>query len=149
MKRSTHRQTLLSNFASPDRPRTTAVEIQCLPKYGVPPRSSLLECPAVVWGVEGPVPRQNTIRYQLSANPRVLTVKSSPHSQRITFWRGTGLEVVRQLGRKDGRKRQMTESKIKSAKNLLASGGPPTDVASNLSVSVPTPYRWIPASTQS
>ena len=33
-----------------------------------------------------------------------------------------GLEVARQLGRKRGRKRQMTETKIKSAKNLLASG---------------------------
>jgi DNA invertase Pin-like site-specific DNA recombinase len=32
-----------------------------------------------------------------------------------------GLEVARQLGRKGGRKRQMTESKIKSAKKLLTS----------------------------
>ena len=59
-----------------------------------------------------------------------------------------GLEVARQLGRKGGRKRQMTESKIKSAKKLLASGVPPRDVASNLGVSVPTLYRWIPASSQ-
>jgi len=58
-----------------------------------------------------------------------------------------GLEVARQLGRKGGRKRQMTESKIKSAKKLLASGVPARDVASNLGVSVPTLYRWIPAST--
>ena len=58
-----------------------------------------------------------------------------------------GLEVARQLGRKGGRKRQMTESKIKSAKKLLASGVPPRDVASNLGVSVPTLYRWIPASS--
>lgn len=58
-----------------------------------------------------------------------------------------GLEVARQLGRKGGRKRQMTESKIKSAKKLLASSVPPRDVASNLGVSVPTLYRWIPAST--
>jgi len=58
-----------------------------------------------------------------------------------------GLEVARQLGRKGGRKRQMTDSKIKSAKKLLASGVPPRDVASNLGVSVPTLYRWIPAST--
>jgi DNA invertase Pin-like site-specific DNA recombinase len=53
------------------------------------------------------------------------------------------LEVARQLGRK----RQMTDSKIKSAKKLLASGVPPRDVASNLGVSVPTLYRWIPASS--
>jgi hypothetical protein len=57
-----------------------------------------------------------------------------------------GLEVARQLGRKGGRKRQMTDSKVKSAKKLLASGVPPRDVASNLGVSVPTLYRWIPAS---
>ena len=55
-----------------------------------------------------------------------------------------GLEVARQLGRKGGRKRQMTESKIVSAKKLLASGVPPRDVAKNLGVSVPTLYRWIP-----
>ena len=58
-----------------------------------------------------------------------------------------GLAVARQLGRKGGRKRQMTESKIKSAKKLLASGVPPRDVAANLGVSVPTLYRWIPASS--
>jgi DNA invertase Pin-like site-specific DNA recombinase len=60
---------------------------------------------------------------------------------------GAGLEVARQLGRKGGRKRQMTDSKITSAKKLLASGVPPRDVAGNLGVSVPTLYRWIPAST--
>lgn len=58
-----------------------------------------------------------------------------------------GLEIARQLGRKGGRKRQMTDSKIKSAKKLLTSGVPPRDVASSLGVSVPTLYRWIPAST--
>ena len=58
-----------------------------------------------------------------------------------------GLEVARKLGRKGGRKCQMTDSKIKSAKKLLASGVPLRDVASNLGVSVPTLYRWIPAST--
>ncbi len=58
-----------------------------------------------------------------------------------------GLEVARQLGRTGGRKRQMTDSKIESAKKLLASGMPPRDVAKNLDVSVPTLYRWVPAST--
>ncbi len=57
-----------------------------------------------------------------------------------------GLKVARQLGRKGGRKRKMTESKIESAKKLLASGTPPKDVAKNLGVSVPTLYRWVPAS---
>jgi DNA invertase Pin-like site-specific DNA recombinase len=58
-----------------------------------------------------------------------------------------GLEVARQLGRKGGRKRQMTDSKIESAKKLLTSGVPPRDVAKNLGVSVPTLYRWVPASS--
>ena len=57
-----------------------------------------------------------------------------------------GLETARQLGRTGGRKRQMTDSKIKAAKKLLASGLPARDVAGNLGVSVPTLYRWIPAS---
>ena len=57
-----------------------------------------------------------------------------------------GLEVARQLGRRGGRKRQMTDSKIESAKKLLASGIPPRDVAENLGVSIPTLYRWVPAS---
>ncbi len=57
-----------------------------------------------------------------------------------------GLEVARRLGRTGGRRRQMTDSKIESAKKLLANGIPPKDVARNLGVSVPTLYRWIPAS---
>lgn len=39
-----------------------------------------------------------------------------------------GLDVARQLCRKGRRKRQMTESKIKSARRLLASGVPPRDL---------------------
>ncbi len=58
-----------------------------------------------------------------------------------------GLEVARKLGRKGGRKAKMTAGKIESAKKLLASGVRPIDVAKNLGVSVPTLYRWIPAST--
>ena len=54
-----------------------------------------------------------------------------------------GLEIARQLGRK----RQMTDSKIESAKQLLTNGVPPRDVAKNLGVSVPTLYRWVPASS--
>ncbi|MFT4066553.1 recombinase family protein [Paraburkholderia sp.] len=57
-----------------------------------------------------------------------------------------GLEVAKQLGRKGGRKPKMTDSKIESARKLLASGVPPRDVARNLGVSVPTLYRWVPAS---
>ncbi len=40
----------------------------------------------------------------------------------------------------------MTDSKIESAKRLLAGGTPPKDVARDLGVSVPTLYRWLPAS---
>ena len=57
-----------------------------------------------------------------------------------------GLETARRLGRKGGRKPKMTDSKIESARKLLASGIPPRDVAQNLGVSVPTLYRWLPAS---
>ena len=59
-----------------------------------------------------------------------------------------GLEVARQLGRKGGRKPKMTDSKIDSAKTLLANGIAPKDVAKNLGVSLPTLYRWVPASAR-
>ncbi|STT65837.1 Resolvase-like protein [Klebsiella pneumoniae] len=60
-----------------------------------------------------------------------------------------GLDAAKQLGRKGGRKPKMTSSKIESAKKLLASGIPPRDVAKDLGVSVPTLYRWLPASKYS
>jgi DNA invertase Pin-like site-specific DNA recombinase len=59
-----------------------------------------------------------------------------------------GLETARQRGRLVGRKRRMTPSKIDSAKKLLESGMSPRDVAQNLGVSVPTLYRWVPASSR-
>jgi DNA invertase Pin-like site-specific DNA recombinase len=55
-----------------------------------------------------------------------------------------GLDTARQLGRVGGRKRSMTDSKLESARKLLASGMPARDVANNLGVSVPTLYRWLP-----
>jgi len=58
----------------------------------------------------------------------------------------TGLASAKLLGRVGGRKRKMTASKIESAKKLLASGVLPKEVAKNLNVSVPTLYRWVPAS---
>lgn len=58
-----------------------------------------------------------------------------------------GLDAARKLGRVGGRKRQMTESKIEAAKKLLVAGTPAKDVAHNLGVSVPTLYRWLPASS--
>jgi len=56
-----------------------------------------------------------------------------------------GLKAARQRGRIGGRKRRMTDSKIESAKQLLKNGMPPKDVAENLGVSIPTLYRWVPA----
>ncbi|MBD1228228.1 recombinase family protein [Xenorhabdus griffiniae] len=56
-----------------------------------------------------------------------------------------GLDAARQLGRKP----KMTNSKLESAKKLLAGGVPPKNVANNLGVSIPTLYRWLSASKQS
>lgn len=56
-----------------------------------------------------------------------------------------GLEAAKKLGRIGGRKRTMTDSKIKSGHKLLASGHSPRDVARDLGVSIATLYRWIPA----
>lgn len=56
-----------------------------------------------------------------------------------------GLVAAKKLGRVGGRKRKMTDSKIASARKLLLDGIPPRDVATNLGVSVPTLYRWLPA----
>jgi len=59
-----------------------------------------------------------------------------------------GLDAARKRGRIGGRKRAMTDSKLQSAKRLLADGIPHKDVASNLGVSIPTLYRWLPASVR-
>ena len=59
-----------------------------------------------------------------------------------------GLDAARKRGRMVGRKRRMTPSKIASAKQLLRGGMPPRDVAQNLGVSIPTLYRWVPASSR-
>jgi DNA invertase Pin-like site-specific DNA recombinase len=57
-----------------------------------------------------------------------------------------GLKAAKEMGRTGGRKRLMTNSKIESAKKLLANGVPVREAAANLGVSIPTFYRWIPAS---
>ena len=84
----------------------------------------------------------------LSSSRMVFPVQAAQGRKReLTIERTrAGLEIARQLGRKGGRKRLMRDSKILSAKKLLASGVPPLDVTKNLGVSVPTLYRWIPAS---
>ena len=57
-----------------------------------------------------------------------------------------GLEAARQRGRIGGRPRVMTPEKVDAAKKLLGSGTPTKDVATMLGVSVPTLFRWCPAS---
>jgi DNA invertase Pin-like site-specific DNA recombinase len=59
-----------------------------------------------------------------------------------------GLEAARRQGRVGGRKRLMTDKKLNAAKKLLGSGTPPQEVAQNLGISVPTLYRWLPASSR-
>jgi DNA invertase Pin-like site-specific DNA recombinase len=59
-----------------------------------------------------------------------------------------GLDAARKRGRMVGRKRRMTPGKIASAKQLLGGGMPPREVANNLGVSIPTLYRWVPASSR-
>jgi DNA invertase Pin-like site-specific DNA recombinase len=59
-----------------------------------------------------------------------------------------GLEAARKRGRVGGRKRRMTPGKVESARQLLAGGMPPQDVARNLGVSIPTLYRWVPAASR-
>ena len=58
-----------------------------------------------------------------------------------------GLTAARAKGRIGGRKRLMTQSKIDSAKSLLSQGTPAREVANNLGISIPTLYKWVPAST--
>lgn len=55
-----------------------------------------------------------------------------------------GLAAARTLGRIGGRRRIMTDSKIKSAEKLLRSGMLPRDVATDLGISMATLYRWVP-----
>ena len=60
-----------------------------------------------------------------------------------------GLRAARKRGIVGGRKRKMTPTKVQSAKQLLMIGTPPREVASSLGVSLPTLYRWVPASLKS
>jgi len=59
-----------------------------------------------------------------------------------------GLAAAKRLGRVGGRKRTMTDAKVRAAKKLLACGTPPREVAQSLGVSVPTLYRWVPAGSR-
>ena len=57
-----------------------------------------------------------------------------------------GLAAARRLGRVGGRPRKMTPRKVESAKTFLEQGKSAREVAEVLGVSVPTLYRWLPAS---
>ena len=57
-----------------------------------------------------------------------------------------GLEAARRQGHIGGRKRKMDDSKTAAARQLLQDGTSPREVAKNLGVSIPTLYRWLPAS---
>jgi DNA invertase Pin-like site-specific DNA recombinase len=59
-----------------------------------------------------------------------------------------GLEAARIQGRIGGRRREMTDAKIDAARQLFANGTPCRDIATSLGVSVPTLYRWLPASSR-
>jgi len=59
-----------------------------------------------------------------------------------------GLAAARRRGRLGGRKRRMTPGKVESARKLLKDGMLPRDVAQSLGVSIPTLYRWVPASSR-
>ena len=59
-----------------------------------------------------------------------------------------GLDAARRRGRVGGRKRRMTPGKVESARKLLRGGMAPREVAQSLSVSIPTLYRWLPASSR-
>jgi DNA invertase Pin-like site-specific DNA recombinase len=56
-----------------------------------------------------------------------------------------GLAAARKQGRTGGRPRHMTDNKIEAARKLLLTGTAPRDVANNLSVSILTIHRRIPA----
>jgi DNA invertase Pin-like site-specific DNA recombinase len=55
-----------------------------------------------------------------------------------------GLAAARELGRMGGRRRVMTDNKIRSAKRLLGTDMLPREVADDLGISLATLYRWIP-----
>jgi len=64
----------------------------------------------------------------------------------ITERTRAGLAHARSKGRTGGRPKAMTESKLSSARTLLAAGESAKDVAKDLGISIPTLYRGLPAS---
>ena len=58
-----------------------------------------------------------------------------------------GLEAARCAGRVGGRKRRMTDGKVQAEKSYWQAGRR-HEMADSLGVSVPTLYRWVPASSR-
>lgn len=58
-----------------------------------------------------------------------------------------GLEAARAKGRVGGRRRVMTAGKVEAGRRLLAAGMTAKEAAASLGVSLPTFYRWLPASS--
>jgi hypothetical protein len=88
------------------------------------------------------------------ASPMASIRRRPPGASSFTQWRAVvertcaGLEAARCAGRVGGRKRRMTDSKVQAARKLLVTGTPPHEVAHSIGVSVPTLYRWVPASSR-
>lgn len=55
-----------------------------------------------------------------------------------------GLDAAKKAGRVGGRPSVMTPTKILAAKELRSQGVPPKDIATNLGISIPTLYRFLP-----
>jgi len=79
---------------------------------------------------------------------RIMASLAQMERELLAEWTRAGLDAARRRGRVGGRKRQMTPGKVESARKLLKGGMSPRDVAENLGVSIPTLYRWVPASSQ-
>ena len=60
-----------------------------------------------------------------------------------------GLAAAKSRGRMGGRPRKMSTEKVTAANTLLRDGTPPRDVAALMGVSIPTLFRWCPASQRS
>ena len=82
----------------------------------------------------------------MSISAQVFIGRNLPERELILERSRAGLKAARKLGRVGGRKRIMTEKKVDAARKLFAAGTLPYEVTQSLGVSVPTLYRWLPAS---
>lgn len=54
-----------------------------------------------------------------------------------------GLKAAKKKGKVGGRPRAMTDKQFSKAKEMVASGMPPKEVAKKIKVTLPTLYRWL------